>query len=317
MEDETIKTQIAQLYVGLIGRAPDQSGLEFWANGYQNNLDKGLSESAALRIMAQQMFDSPGARTYYPEGSGDRTIISRFYQNVLGRQGDEQGIAFWTDALERAANTGDVLVEMIEAVTGYSGDDPAGKTSQALFNNKSAVAVYYGAEVSQPGEPAIGESTALLEAVTVETDVSDDAAVGAFVSNVTAEDLNRTFTLDEAGAEITGEAIAGASPRSVRPGSGDDVFVAPSGTLEGSAIDGAHGRDVLRVPSLDTELAPRRVDDVEVIELTGRGGGRTNGSTGCPGYERGRGDLVGCQSRRRYWSGKHPERRHCWSARQS
>lgn len=200
---EMLETKIAQLYVGLIGRAPDRDGLEFWARGYNSDLDKGQNADAALRGVAQRMFDSDGARDYYPEGLSDQQIVEQFYENVLGRQGDAEGIAYWTDALAKSGtDTGDVLVSMIDAVTGYSGDDPAGVTSKQLFENKAAVADYYVDNVSQAGDAAdITGATALLDSVREDTDTTSENALESFVSgNYTT--LTDAVVLEEKSEDI-------------------------------------------------------------------------------------------------------------------
>ena len=179
---------ITGLYVGLIGRAPDTGGLDFWTNGYRNRIDKGQSEAEALRGVAQNMFDAGATKEYYPETLSNQEIVDGFYENVLGRQGDAEGIAFWADALNKPeTKTGDVLVDMIDAVKDYSGDNQEALASQTLFEKKLEVSDYYVSEISQPGEADIEVSIRLLNAVDQATDTSSDAAISAFVDQVTNE----------------------------------------------------------------------------------------------------------------------------------
>ena len=140
---------IVELYVGLIGRAPDRAGLDFWLRGYTNRITEGESPDAALSGVAQDMFDTGGARDYYPSSLSDREIVAQFYENMLGRRGDPDGTDFWTRALEQPdRRTGEVLVEMIESVKRYSDTDDAALTSQALFKNKTVTGEYYTNNVS-------------------------------------------------------------------------------------------------------------------------------------------------------------------------
>ena len=132
-----MRTQISQLYVALFGRAPDAEGLGFWVNK--------LNAGTSLVDVANQMFATAPAREYYPSAATNSEIIASFYLNVLGRTADAEGLAFWTAKLNAAGATpGSVITQMINNVANYTGTDPAGVTSAALFNNKVAVAQYYG-----------------------------------------------------------------------------------------------------------------------------------------------------------------------------
>lgn len=131
-----MRTQISQLYVAMFGRAPDAEGLGFWVNK--------LNAGTSFADVANQMFATAPARDYYPAFATNSEIITSFYTNVLGRAPDAEGLAFWVGKLNAAGATpGTVIAQMIGVVAGYTGADPAGIASAALFNNKVAVAQYY------------------------------------------------------------------------------------------------------------------------------------------------------------------------------
>lgn len=131
-----MRTQISQLYVAMFGRAPDAEGLGFWVNK--------LNAGTSFADVANQMFATAPARDYYPAFATNSEIITSFYTNVLGRSPDAEGLAFWVGKLNAAGATpGSVIAQMIGVVAGYTGADPAGIASAALFNNKVAVAQYY------------------------------------------------------------------------------------------------------------------------------------------------------------------------------
>ncbi|RYF38740.1 MAG: DUF4214 domain-containing protein, partial [Comamonadaceae bacterium] len=131
-----MRTEVSQLYVALFGRAPDSEGLGFWVG--QRNQGQSVTQ------VADAMFATAPARAFFPTWMTNQEIIGSFYQNVLGRTADAEGLAFWTAKLNAAGATpGSVIAEMITAVANYNGTDPAGLTSAALFNNKAEVAQYY------------------------------------------------------------------------------------------------------------------------------------------------------------------------------
>src|SRR5205085_2260148 len=135
-----MRTQITELYVALFGRAPDAEGLGFWVGK--------LNAGESFVAIANQMFGTEPARDYYPSFLTNQEIIASFYLNVLGRPADAEGLAFWTAKLNAAGATpGSVIAEMIGVVVNYTGTDPAGLTSAALFENKVEVAQYYAETV--------------------------------------------------------------------------------------------------------------------------------------------------------------------------
>lgn len=168
-----MQTNVSALYVALFGRAPDANGLAFWAN----EVDQGQS----LTQVANRMFATEPARAFYPTTFSDSQVISSFYQNVLGRPADQQGLDFWVGRLSVLRDRGAVIQEMISAVVNYTGSTDAslnqqGFTSRDLFLNRTEVAVYYGLRGGD-----ISNATGALATVTADT-----ASVGPAKANVDA-----------------------------------------------------------------------------------------------------------------------------------
>lgn len=155
--------EVSQLYVALFGRAPDSGGLAYWA---------ALRDSGqSVAQLADAMFQTAPARSYFPEGLGAQEVIASFYLNVLGRAADSEGLSFWTDKLGASGATpGSVIAELVAVVTSYAGSDPAGLLSAALFNNRSAAANFY-AEHSG----SVEQATAVLARVTADVASVEDA----------------------------------------------------------------------------------------------------------------------------------------------
>ncbi len=178
------RAQVTQLYAALFGRAPDLEGLNFWTTR--------LAAGDTLIHVADVMYGTAPARAYYPQSLAHVEIIASFYLNVLGRQADAGGLAFWTAKLDApGATSGSVIVEMLAIVTNYAGTDPAGLMSQQLFNNKVIVGLYY---VDHNG--SIAGATRALAGVTADP-ISVEEAIAAIDG----------VTLDRAGPVFTGAAI--------------------------------------------------------------------------------------------------------------
>lgn len=188
-------TKVTQLYVAMFGRAPDTEGLNFWGGA----LDAGQS----VAQVAQAMFGTTPARAYFPEGSSSQEIIQSFYVNVLGRQPDAEGLAFWVarlDALKATGNAnavGQVVTEIISIVVNYQGNTEEGAQSAQLFANKIEVANFW-----------VLENGNVLDSAKPIVLVNSDPAS---VNQVKAQILNgfgdivadTTFTLKEVYTETT------------------------------------------------------------------------------------------------------------------
>lgn len=126
-----LRIPLIELYVAIAGRAPDASGLSYWANEMET---KGYSIDA----IAAFMYDTEDARALYPREMSADEIATAFYQNVLGREPDVPGLNYWTDTLNQLGVV-DTLQHMIHAVKTYTGDDAAGLASQQLFADKTVL----------------------------------------------------------------------------------------------------------------------------------------------------------------------------------
>jgi len=186
LDQAAMATKVTALYTAFFGRAPDRTGLQFW----QDKLDTGAESE--LEHLANQMFASKGARDLFPSGLSDEAVVTRFYENTLGRSPSDSALAFWSGKLARL-DEGALIQEMIQAVTRFDGADPAGQRSQALFENKVAVGEYYATQ----GPGMITGSRALLDAVGASADTGTDAAIASIIAD-SIPTLNVTFVDDPA-----------------------------------------------------------------------------------------------------------------------
>lgn len=219
-----MRTDVSGLYVALFGRAPDSEGLGYWVQ----QLDQGKT----LEQVADAMYGTAPARTYYPAYLTNQEIIGNFYVNVLGRPADPEGSAYWTGKLnEPGATPGSVIAELVSVVANYTGTDPAGLQSAALFNNKVMVAQWYGEHIG-----AIVGSDAVLALVT-----ADPASVAAAEAAATGPSTSATY-LTVGQDTLTGTAGADTFVANVvQNGNGEQTN--QLGT--GDSINGGAGIDTL------------------------------------------------------------------------
>lgn len=256
-------TQITQLYVALFNRAPDAQGLAYWADQ--------LVAGKTVSQVCVDMYNVAPARAYYPLTLSNEQIIDAFYTNILGRVPDAGGKAYWTNELA-TKSVGQVISTLVATVALYSGSDPLGLKSQALFNNKVLVGDHF-AQILQSND--INLANIALVGVT-----SDAASVNAVeASNTSAvspvnaggQTYNLT-TFADTGLAFTGTAF-------------NDTF---AGTYDAAVTDtfsaddrliGNDGVDTLRISHfLDVAITPpdtlwtgvRGIEKV-VMQTTGNG----------------------------------------------
>lgn len=242
--------EVSQLYVAMFGRAPDSEGLTFWAS----LRDSGQS----VAQLANAMFATAPARTYFPDALTNQEIIASFYVNVLGRQADAGGLEFWTAKLDAdGATPGSVIAEMIGVVASYGGSDPAGIASAALFNNRSAAAQFYAEH-----NGSLQHSTSVLAGVTGAASTVVDArtlvvATGASgtidaagFSEISIGGLSGDLTLSHVGPDaglLVRESIAKMVPHPI-------LVYAPEWTLRVELEDASGQSDGLNVTILSAGI---------------------------------------------------------------
>lgn len=83
--------QVTRLYDTVFDRAPDDAGLTFWTNALRVGV--GLDDVAELFVASPEFRDR-----YGDTGAGE--FVNLLYQNVLDREPDPEGQAFWTFNLQ-------------------------------------------------------------------------------------------------------------------------------------------------------------------------------------------------------------------------
>lgn len=100
--------QVYRIYQAAFARVPDQDGLGFWIA----RADAGVP----LAAITAGFVGSAEFAALYGDAPGHAAIVQRFYQNVLHRDPDPGGLAFWTDILERQlAGVAEVLASFSES----------------------------------------------------------------------------------------------------------------------------------------------------------------------------------------------------------
>ena len=125
----TTSAQVQQLYVGLLGRAADQTGLNYWLNELNATPAKMTLENLRANIVNSQ----PEYKAVFGALSRVDTV-TKIYNNLFGRAPDATGLTYWTTGAGATVN--------IDQLTSAFINGASAADTQAL-TNKTVVAEVY------------------------------------------------------------------------------------------------------------------------------------------------------------------------------
>lgn len=99
--------QVARLYQAALGRQPDTGGLSYWAGQ--------IARGTPLADLAQGFLNSAEFQTRFGANPSDAQFVAGLYRNVLGREPDAGGQAYWTGLLGQGTGRAAVLVGLSES----------------------------------------------------------------------------------------------------------------------------------------------------------------------------------------------------------
>lgn len=193
--DDELIVDIQQLYIGILGRAADQAGLDYWLG--EINTGKLTLENTRTAFTQQVEYSS-----LY--GSLNNTeLVTLIYQNFLERDPDDDGLLYWVGELDAGKITPDHMVNaIINAVE--DPDTSSGRTliDNTVLMNKVTVAKYFtdassSKEVDDDFISAARNSVADVNDNSSSVDTAT-AAVDTEVASLT-EESNRQWIVNSVG----------------------------------------------------------------------------------------------------------------------
>lgn len=270
-------TSIASLYIGFYDRAPDPVGLNYWMGK--------LAEGVSLTDIAESFAASPEAAATYPYIKAPNLftpeqMIDQVYNNIFGRDADDDGMAYYSARLEAGESVGSVLASIIgNAATNADGEFPdsgilANKVEVGL--NWAETAGLSGVEIYKEDGASLNDAGKASAAGVI--DGVDETAASVTEGNGETSDFfggggaGDSFILSDA----LGENVVGTS--------GADTFTAvvrgANPTLNvADQIDGGDGVDTLNLflnAGAPADLpAGSSIENVEIVNLIATAAGRT------------------------------------------
>ena len=129
---EAQMTTLVEMYIAYFDRAPDATGLYYWA--------ARLTQGMTLEEIAASFFVQPESRTLFPDPGDDAALVDAVYANLLERAPDAAGRAYWIDALRQ----GDVSrPEFMLAVINGARADTGDPADARVVADKGKIGLYY------------------------------------------------------------------------------------------------------------------------------------------------------------------------------
>ncbi|WP_198585948.1 DUF4214 domain-containing protein [Pararhizobium haloflavum] len=108
--------QAYRVYQAAFDRVPDAAGLGYWIEAMDNGMD-------LLRVTGG-FLDSAEFEARYGRDLSNTQFVEKLYENVLGRDGEPAGIAYWTGELEAGASRAHVLASIAQSNENITGVAP-------------------------------------------------------------------------------------------------------------------------------------------------------------------------------------------------
>lgn len=126
-------TELIEMYVIILGRAPAQDGMNFWTNVITDRHD--------FTYVASEMWNSAGAREHYPAELTTEEVVTSVYVNILMREPKEAGLNYWVGQWEENGPV-TTMLEMISALSANNSSDPLAILDKAMFQSKVDIGGY-------------------------------------------------------------------------------------------------------------------------------------------------------------------------------
>nr|MBL0721967.1 DUF4214 domain-containing protein [Sulfurovaceae bacterium] len=194
---------VTKVYIADFNRAPDAAGLKYW-----------IDTKLELENISQSFFDQDETKKLYPTTLSKADFVNEIYKNAFNRNGDPDGITYWTNELIHGTiSRGNMILAII---TGAK-DTPEHGKDKTTIDNKTKVGLHFVASGSDDVDAAISimdgitdDSTTVENAKEkIDQDVADaDSTVG------------QTYVLTSKKTNLKGEGID-----NVIGTSGDDTII--------------------------------------------------------------------------------------------
>jgi hypothetical protein len=128
----SVAWQVSEIYVAVMGYAPDNEGLQYWVRQILND------PRWTRETVAQSFFEQPLVLARYA-GMTDAAFVNTLYQNIFNRAPDPAGLSYWTRQLDAGMSRNMIILSMLDG--GYA--NPAAEADMARFTHLVEVSLAF------------------------------------------------------------------------------------------------------------------------------------------------------------------------------
>ena len=145
---EALVDPVVRLYTGMLGRAPDREGAEYWI--------AQLNDGHSLVELAQGFLDSREfSAQLTQQGGGDAALVETLYRHVLDREPDAPGRDYWLDELASGR------LEPVDLVLSFTASDEYAASAHSLV--QGAKLMLWGPNLERLDPAGLGFDVASFE----------------------------------------------------------------------------------------------------------------------------------------------------------
>jgi len=239
--------QLQQLYVTYFNRPADTAGMAYWA--------ELSTRGVSLEVIAASFGDSPEFKALYG-GKPGVELVKAAYLNLFGRAAEPEGLAYWTDTIERgaisahkavgyiveAASSKDALVAQskvfVASLFTEALDTPAKQEGYNTTLAKASASAWLKAVVNDATRMKAEFSVyqAIEDAMEAGTVTKGTLADGYIKNAVVFADANDNGVWDEGEVKTTTD---GQGNFSLKNGKGTLISIGGTDISTGSAVNGS------------------------------------------------------------------------------
>ncbi|NIB39199.1 YHYH protein [Pseudomaricurvus alkylphenolicus] len=177
---DQVERQIQELYIGILGRAAAQTGLDYWT-------DQILEGTFTLENTRASFTEQVEYVSIY--GSLSNTeLVTTLYRNLLEREPAAAGLAYWVQELDEGRINADQMVNAI--INAVQDEDASGSQvseDRLVLSNKVDVAEYFTSLAAD--YVSEGDFISVAQTVVADVTASADSVLAAteFIDEVLAE----------------------------------------------------------------------------------------------------------------------------------
>lgn len=250
-----IQNEVAELYIGFFGRAPDAIGFGYWA--------QDLANGATVYDVAANFARTPEFVSEYG-GLTPEQQVDKIYLNVLNRTADAAGRSYWAGEIASGTPVSVVVYQVVYAAfsgSAVSDPDPVvaaqAVLDQQLVQNKVTVGQYFAIDLAS-------NNTAL--AATAFDPVTADPASVTAAENYLNANSGATYTLTTGIDNYTGTPNGDTFNAVLDYSAG--AFQPVNTLTNADSLDGRGGYNTLNAQLYVADVSPTALTNIQSINLT-------------------------------------------------